>query len=223
MMLNESNKATKSKKAQALTADEFTFEMISGSFEERYGHGWKRRLAKTAGVPESNVHSWIKVQKMPPWILRIFQLLIQNARLRREKEFISNLIEDFLACDQVVETDDGFAIYRFRNGLGTLVAKGIPDVDKARELASLPRLESLVEKAMNLIWELRENKVIPEDSDPGSWGGEADELLMLIESYKRPAVLKYDDEEITDTDTLFQDIAKALETLPDPMPPQVSK
>ena len=216
MTPSTSEKTPKSRKAEKPSADEFIFEQICENFEERYGRGWKRRLAEKAGVPESNVHSWIKAGRMPPWILRIFRLLVQNTRLQREKERVSALIDDFVKCDQVIESDDGFAVYRFKDGLGKLIAKGIPDVETATEYASLPRLKALADKGTELVWELRENNVIPEDSSRGTWGREADEILELKDSWNRPAVLRYVDDEIT-VNALFENIAEALEALPDQM------
>ncbi len=214
MARNSNHEAPKSKTSKRRSPDEITFEWICETFEERYGRGWKRRVAEAAGVPESNVHSWIKAGKMPPWILSIFRLLIQNVYLRREKEFVVGRIENFLECDQVVEAEDGFAVYRFNDGVGKSVARAIPDIETAREYASLPRLKMLASKAAIFLSELREDEVIPSDPPDGYYASETDNLLKLMNQWNRPVALRLGEAEITDLDAVVEDITKALEELP---------
>ena len=129
-------------------------------------------------------------------------------------ENLSALIDDFNKCNHVVETHEGFAVYRIRDDIGKLVASRIPDIDTANEIALLPRLKALAQDAIGLVDELRANEVIPEDDTTGSWGWEADELLKQHEYWNRPPVLASGDDQTSDSDAFFQDVGDALEKLP---------
>lgn len=98
------------------------FKDTCRDLENRYGRGWKRRLAELVGVSDSNVQSWIKVGRVPPAV----RSAIENAERVRELEQELENHEDeqkcFVAMDEnggavvLSQGDDGVPVYlaRFR-------------------------------------------------------------------------------------------------------------
>jgi hypothetical protein len=160
------------------------FRLLCGFFEEEFGHGWKRRLAKVAGVPESNVHSWIKTGKMPPWVLRIFRLTTQNRYFRANAEALSKEIEVYRLAHSVVADGEGFSVFRMEKGVGQLVAKGIPNLEIAREIAGLPVLKEKYKNLETFVRDLAESSVTEEMIDDDTL-----EVLDSIDSWKHPPAL----------------------------------
>ena len=159
----ETSEHTKPSAATSTSSEMFSFKLTCDWFEEVYGHGWKRKLANIAGVPESNVHSWIKAGRWPSWFQRSFKLLVQISRLRRSERLFAKQVRDYQQVGQIVEDGDGFAVYRSENGIGKLVARGIPDLEVAREIAALPRLKSMSADLSSMLTDVLENQVVPED------------------------------------------------------------
>lgn len=180
--------ATKRKSPTIRPFDEMTFPLIRDWFEETYGHGWKRRFAETAGVPETTVHSWLKSEKFPPWVMMVFRLLVQKSQLRRDVKALSGLIEDFAKSGHIVQSDDGYAVYRFEDGIGKLVARGITDVETAKKIASLPRLEALLDRGSDFAF------VLGEDAEDDLTKDEIDEFLNEKQTWCRIASLSYERE-----------------------------
>jgi hypothetical protein len=189
-----------------------TFHFLCDWFEEEYGRGWKRRLAEMAGVPESNVHSWIKAGKMPPWILRIFRLLIQNSRLQRNLQVLSTRIAEYGQCDQVIDTGDGYMVCRLEDGPGSIVASGITDEAIAREIAALPRLKSIANEALDYIAFVVDSgflDMIPADEE---YPFDTGKLLEALRNWSQAPGLRPD---VADAD--IEDVAEALAKLSEQM------
>lgn len=184
--------ATKRKSSTTRSADELTFQLIRDWFEQTYGHGWKRRFAETAGVPETTVHSWLKSEKFPPWVMMVFRLLVQKSQLRRDVKALSGLIEDFAKSGHIVQSDDGYAVYRFEDGIGKLDARGITDLETAKKIASLPRIEALLDRGGHFAFVLGDNAIIMEDDLTKD---ETDEFLNETRTWCRTASLGYEREE----------------------------
>ncbi len=200
----ETTKNTKPLAATSTSSEEALFKLICNWFEGTYGHGWKRRLARVAGVPESNVHSWIKAGRMPPWVHRVFKLLIQTSRLRRNERLVIKQVSDYQQVGQVVEDGDGFAVYRSENGIGKLVARGIPDLETAREIAALPRLKSMSAELSVMLTDVLENKVVPEDFFTDEEKG----VVAEVSDWNSPPALS-----VEKVDVEIADIDEALEIL----------
>ena len=177
----------------------FRFNLLCGWFEEEYGHGWKRRLAEVAGVPESNVHSWIKAGRMPPWVHRVFELLAETRLLRRNERLIAKQVSDYQQVGQVIEDGDGFAVYRSEDGIGKLVARGIPDLQAAREIAALPRLKSMSATLSFLVSEIVDEDALTDEEK---------EIAAEVSDWDRPPALS-----IEKVDAEIEDLAEALEVL----------
>mgnify|MGYP000482354868 CR=1 FL=1 len=187
----------------ARTPEEITLGLICSRFEDEFGHGWKRRLAEVADVPESNVHSWIKAGRMPPWVHRVFKLLIQTSRLRRNELSIAEQIADSKLTGHVVEDGDGYAVYRTVDGVGKLVARGIQDIDTAREIAALPKLRSISKQLADKLADSFD--MVPIDG----WFTEEDEkLVSQVETWSIPPALAADKDGAE-----IEDLAEALEIL----------
>lgn len=121
-----------------------TFEGICETFEEKFGHGWKRRLAEMVEVPESTVHSWLKAGKAPSWLSKVLHLMVERSFKDESEYYRDQAIEDFKRAYQVVGSGNEYAVYRFEDGIGHLVANNIPDLDTAMEIASLPRAKATI-------------------------------------------------------------------------------
>jgi hypothetical protein len=189
---------------KSITLTDFSFDLICDWFEEKHGHGWKRRLAEVAGVPESNVRGWIKSGRMPPWVQKIFHLLIKNSHLRRSERFTSAIIADASLYDQVVEDRDGYTVYRNVDGVGKIIASGISDIETAQEIAALPKLKNISGQVSAMLNDLIEHQIVPED-----WFNEAEsKVLEDFDNWRsRPELA------VLQTDEVINDIAEALESL----------
>jgi hypothetical protein len=124
--------------------NELTFEQVCDAFERGFGRGWKRRLAEVAEVPETTVHSWLKAAKEPKWLLMNFRSMLENAFSDEAYYHQDRALADFHEAYHVVATENGFAVYRFVDGIGSIIADNIPDVDTATEIASLPRAKRTI-------------------------------------------------------------------------------
>lgn len=177
------------------------FEVITERWESTYGHGWKRRLAEFADVPESTVHSWLKARRLPPWLLRIMTLLAENSRFKRNIKVFRNHIDDYATAGQVVKTDSGFAVYSFTGGIGKLVCDNIPDEDTAIEIASLPRLKNIIHRVQMPLTVISDSVGLFHEDDVV----ETEELLLELSDWARLAVLKDEEANLS-----AQDFASAL-------------
>lgn len=174
--------------------DEIWSGLVFGNFEDRFGHGWKRKLAQFAEVPESTVHSWIKAGKTPPWFRTVMVLRLKATSVNNSKRLWVQQVADYQLVGQVVEDGDGFAVYRSEDGIGKLVARGIPDLESAREIAALPRLKSLSRIISSMLENVLDNDIVPED-----WfNHEEKEDLARLEAWDTPPSLKF---QKTDEDT----------------------
>ena len=197
-------KSSENRNSNEKTSEEISFDLLCSFFEEKFGHGWKRRLAKVASVPESNVHSWIKAGRMPPWVQRVFELLMQNNRLRRYERSIQKEIADFKSIHRIVEDGDGYAVYHPVDGVGKLVARGIPDLETAREIAALPRLKSIASTIAGMLDDLYYHEVVPAE-----WFTENQKrVLEELPNWSVPSFL---DGELSDG--AIEDISQALDFL----------
>lgn len=183
------------------------FEIVTKLWESTYGHGWKRRLAELADVPESTVHSWLKAKRLPPWLERILKLLAENSRLKRNIKVFTSHVDDCAEAGQVVETDRGFAVYRFTGGVGKLVCDNISNEDTATEIASLPRLKNIVHRLQGFLARINETPEFYSDDD----AAEAEELILELSDWARPAVLKGDAATLSEQD-LVAALGEALKT-----------
>lgn len=145
-MTKTSTKAQKPLHEFRHSLKDITFEKVCEAFEKAFGRGWKRRLAEVAEVPESTVHSWLKVGKGPKWLTKVFRLMLERTFYDEAGYYQERAAEDFQQAYQIVESGDGFAVYRFRNAVGQLVADRIPDLDTATEIASLPRAKATIKE-----------------------------------------------------------------------------
>lgn len=161
------------------------FDAITDPWESKYGHGWKRRFSEFAGVPESTVHSWLKAQRMPPWVARITEMSEANKRLQRRVKVYRTHIDDCAEAGQIAKTDNGFAVYRFTDGIGKLVCDNIASEDMATEIASLPRLKNIVHRVQGFLATISDSPELYADEDVA----ETEELLLELSDWARLAVL----------------------------------
>lgn len=160
---------------------------ISEHCEKTIGHGWKRRLAEGAGVSESTVHGWLKAGQAPSWFDNMYCRIAELMNARRNGRALAKKVQDFRETWQIVETDKGFSVYRVENGVGKIVAMGIPNIETAREIAGLPRLKSLSKKISVVLGDVIANNLVDE-----AWISEADKrALEELETWSTPPTLDY--------------------------------
>lgn len=177
------------------------FDVITERWESAHGRGWKRRFAEFAGVPESTVHSWLKARRLPPWVARIMELSAENNGLKRTVTVFRNHIDDCAEAGQVVETESGFAVYSFTDGVGKLVCDNISNEGTAIEIASLPRLKNIVHRVQGFLMTISDSPEFYADDDVA----EVEELSLELNDWARHAVLKDDAATLSE-----QDIVTAL-------------
>lgn len=133
------------------------FEKIAQRLERTNGRGWKRMLAAHLGVPETNVHTWVAAGRCPNWVPRMLTRIVEIGRLKEQIAFYKDRLADSQYADHVISLADGFAVVRFKNGIGGVVAKGIQDKETAVRVASLPRLMDHIREAQSRVHHLLED------------------------------------------------------------------
>lgn len=109
-------------------------------FQERYGRGWQRKLAKALDVPETTVNGWFKSKKLPTLAKLAFGILLSD-KVRPPQQGIA------------VKGKNGYSVCFIEGRIGRVVAENIEDMNDALLLAGSPALRDATENAKFVIGE----------------------------------------------------------------------
>ena len=126
-------------------ADEANLPLL---FQERYGRGWQRKLAKVLDVPETTVNGWFKSQKLPTLAKLAFGILLSD-KFRSPQQWIA------------VKGKNGYSVCSIEGRIGRVVVENIEDMNDALLMAGSPALR---DAAGHASWLIEES--FPEEDSP---------------------------------------------------------
>lgn len=127
------------------------FVTYCAQMEKEWGRGWKRRLALKVGVRESNVQVWLRSQRVPAAVRRAIELYDELEKIEHAEDKTKSHYSSRFIAEEKLSNTVFFSVLENDSKTGRLhtIARAIPTLEIAREIAGIPEIKRLIADVIN--------------------------------------------------------------------------